>query len=166
LTAYRRPQQIYAAGQQVSRQLGGSLGRASVLLADDHRAVCESVAALLESDFDVLGTVSNGVEMLAEAQRLRPDAVVTDISMPVLDGIEAVKQLRSNNSEARVVFLTVHDSPEFVEACLAVGALGYVVKRRLTSDLIPAIHEVLAGHRFVSPVLHYPDEPTQQERPV
>lgn len=149
--------------QQASRQLGGSLGRASLLLADDHRAVCESVAALLELDFEVLGTVSNGEEMLAEARRLNPDVVITDISMPVLDGIAAVKQLRANNSDAKVIFLTIHDDPEFVEACLAIGALGYVVKRRLTSDLIPAIHEVLAGHRFISPGLHYPDEDQQKE---
>jgi DNA-binding NarL/FixJ family response regulator len=140
------------------------LGRASVLLADDHRAVCESVAALLESDFDVLGTVSNGVEMLAEAQRLRPDVVVTDISMPVLDGIEAAKQLRAKNAEARIVFLTVHDRPEFVRACLATGALGYVVKRRLTSDLVTAIEEALAGRRFISPALNFPDGAPRQER--
>ena len=139
------------------------MGRASVLLADDHRAVCESVAALLELDFDVLGTVSNGKEMLAEAQRLRPDIVVTDISMPVLDGIEATKQLRASNSEAKVIFLTVHDRPEFVKACLATGALGYVVKRRLTTDLIPAIHEALAGHRFVSSVLQFPVDSDRQE---
>ena len=134
------------------------MGRASVLLVDDHRAVCESVAALLELDFDVLGTVSNGKEMIAEAQRLRPDIVVTDISMPVLDGIEATKQLRASNSEAKVIFLTVHDRPEFVKACLATGALGYVVKRRLTTDLISAIDEVLAGRRFISPTLHFQDD--------
>lgn len=142
------------------------MGRVRVLLADDHRAFCESVAALLELDFEVLGTVSNGAEMLAEAQRLKPDLVVIDISMPVLDGIEAARQLRASNSQAKVVFLTVHDGPEFVRACLATGALGYVVKRRLTTDLIPAIQEVLAGHRFLSPVLHYPVESEQREKSV
>ncbi|HZD32072.1 MAG TPA: response regulator transcription factor [Candidatus Angelobacter sp.] len=140
------------------------MGRVRVLLADDHRAICESVAALLEPDFEVLGTVSNGAEMLAEAQRLQPDVVVTDISMPVLDGIEAARQLLAKNPTAKVVFLTVHDRVEFVSACLAAGALGYVVKSRLTTDLVPAIHEAVAGRRFISPVLHYTDESQEKER--
>jgi DNA-binding NarL/FixJ family response regulator len=135
-----------------------------VLLADDHRAVCDSVATLLEPDFDVLGTVSNGAEMLTEARRLNPDVVITDISMPVLDGLEAARQLRAKNSEAKVIFLTVHDRPEFVKACLALGAVGYVLKRRLTTDLIPAIQAALEGRRFISPTLNYPDETSQKER--
>ena len=142
------------------------MNRIRVLLADDHRAFRESLAALLELDFEVLGTVSNGAEMLAEAQRLQPDVVVTDISMPVLDGIEAAMQLRASKAEAQVVFLTVHDGPEFVRACLATGALGYVVKRRLTTDLIFAIHEVLAGRRFISPALRFQDEHPQKEGSV
>ena len=129
-----------------------------MLLADDHRAICENVTALLEFDFDVVGTVPNGQELLVEAEKLRPDVVVTDISMPVLGGIEAATQLHTSNSTAKVVFLTIHDEPEFVHACLAAGALGYVAKRRLTTDLIPAIYEALAGHQFISPVLNYTDE--------
>ncbi len=104
--------------------------------------------------------------MLVEAQRLQPDVVVTDISMPVLDGIEAAKQLRAKNAQTRIVFLTVHDRPEFVKACLATGALGYVVKRRLTTDLITAIDEALAGRSFISPTLHFPDETPRQKRPA
>ena len=71
------------------------MGRTSILLADDHPAVCESVAALLESDFDVVGTVTNGRDLLTEAKRLQPDVVVSDISMPVLDGIAAATRLRA-----------------------------------------------------------------------
>lgn len=138
------------------------MGRARVLLADDHRAVCESVAALLEPDCDVLGTVSDGERMLAEALRLHPDIVVTDLSMPVLDGREATKQLRAIDADAKVIFLTVHDSPEIVKACLATGAMGYVVKKRLTTDLILAIQEVLAGRRFISPVLQFTDDSPRQ----
>ena len=139
------------------------MNRARVLLADDHRAVCESVASLLESDFDVVGSVSNGQDLLVEAERLHPDVVVTDIAMPELDGIEAATQLRASNSKAKVLFLTIHGDGEFVRAGLAAGALGYVVKSRLTTDLIPAIHEVVAGHRFISPVLHYQDEQPGKE---
>ena len=84
--------------------------------------------------------------------------------MPLLDGIAAATQLHASNSTAKVVFLTIHDLPEFVHAGLAAGALGYVVKSRLTTDLIPAIYEVLAGHQFISPVLHYPDESQGQEK--
>ena len=139
------------------------MNRARVLLADDHRAVCESVASLLESDFDVVGSVPNGQELLIEAERLHPDVVVTDISMPVLDGIEAARQLSVSQPDAKVVFLTVHDGAEFVRACLAAGAIGYVVKSRLTTDLIPAIHEILAGHQFISPTLHIPDALRRKE---
>lgn len=133
------------------------MNRARVLLADDHRVVRESVAALLDSDFDVVAIVGNGQELLVETKRLQPDVVVTDISMPLLDGLEAARQLRASNCTARVIFLTVHDQAEFVRAALAAGALGYVIKSRLTADLIPAIYAILGGNRFISPALHFPD---------
>ena len=139
------------------------MNRARILLADDHSAVCESVASLLESDFDVVGTAANGRDLLTEAERLQPDVVVTDISMPLLDGIEAATQLRASNSPAKVIFLTVHVGAQIVRAGLAAGALGYVVKSRLTTDLIPAIHEILAGHQFISPTLHIPDASRRKE---
>lgn len=139
------------------------MGRARVLIADDHRIVCESVAELLQSDFDVEGLFSNGQELLSAAQRLQPDVVVSDISMPVLDGIEAATQLRASGSTAKIVFLTVHDRSEFVRACLAAGAQGYVLKSYLAADLIPAIHAVLAGQRFISPALNFPGESKQKK---
>ena len=139
------------------------MNRARVLLADDHGAVCESVASLLELDFDVVGTAANGLELLTKAERLHPDVIVTDISMPMLDGIEAATQLRASNSPAKVIFLTVHDGTQIVRAGLAAGALGYVIKSRLTTDLIPAIHEVVAGHRFISPSLHFLDTNSTEE---
>jgi DNA-binding NarL/FixJ family response regulator len=111
------------------------------------------VAALLEDEFDVVGAVANGKEMLMEAHRLKPDVVVLDISMPLLDGIEAAIQLSATDSKAKVVFLSVQDDPLFVRRGLAAGALGYVVKSRLSTDLITAIHEALAGHQFISPAL-------------
>jgi DNA-binding NarL/FixJ family response regulator len=124
-------------------------------LADDHRAVRESVAALLEDDFDVVGVVANGKEMLTEARRLDPDVVVLDISMPLLDGIEAAIQLSASDSKAKIVFLTVNDDLLFVRAAITAGALGYVVKSHLIKDLITAIREVLAGNQFISPSLQY-----------
>ncbi len=129
------------------------MNRPRVLLADDHTSVVERVSALLQPDFEVVGTVSTGRELLSESARLHPDVIVVDISMPELSGIEAVHELRSSGSTAKVVFLTVQTRVEFVHACLAEGALGYVTKSRLATDLIPAIQDALSGHRFISPPL-------------
>jgi DNA-binding NarL/FixJ family response regulator len=82
---------------------------------------------------------------------LQPDVIITDISMPILNGIEAAKQLKESGSPAKVVFLTVHSDPDFVRACLNAGASGYLVKLRMATDLLPAIREALAGRIFLSP---------------
>lgn len=125
--------------------------QARILLADDHAPIIERVTILLEPGFDVVGSVDNGTDLVSEAARLQPDLIVLDISMPGLTGIQAAQELRQAGSKAKLVFLTVHERVEFVRACLAEGALGYVVKSRLAVDLIPAIHEALAGRRFISP---------------
>jgi len=104
----------------------------------------------LQSTFDVVSVAHNGRQMVEEAMRLNPDIIVADILMPELDGIEAAHRLREMGAKASVVFLTIHESPEFVEACLAEGALGYVVKSRMKRDLIPAIDAALSGRCFVS----------------
>jgi DNA-binding NarL/FixJ family response regulator len=122
-----------------------------VLLADDHGPIIERVRSILQSGFDVVGSVNNGRDLVSEAARLRPDVIVLDISMPGMTGIEAAQELREAKSTAKLIFLTVHERVEFVRACLAEGALGYVVKSRLAVDLLPAIHEALAGRRFISP---------------
>ena len=122
-----------------------------VLLADDHDPIIERVRSLLQSGFDVIGSVNNGRDLVSEAARLQPDLIVLDISMPGLTGIEAAQELREAKSTAKLIFLTVHERVEFVRACLAEGALGYVVKSRLAVDLLPAIREALAGRRFISP---------------
>jgi len=127
------------------------LNRPRVLLADDHSAVTERVSALLRANFEVVGTVTNGRDLLFESARLHPDVIVMDISMPELSGIEAAHELRCLGSSARVVFLTVQKRVEFVRACFAEGALGYVIKSRLATDLIPAIQDALSGHFFISP---------------
>lgn len=122
-----------------------------ILLADDHGPMIERVRTLLQSDFEIVGDVDNGLELVSEAGRLEPDLIVLDISMPGLSGIEAVHELREAGSAARFVFLTVHERVEFVHACLSEGAFGYVVKSRITLDLVPAIVDALAGRRFISP---------------
>lgn len=124
--------------------------RPRILIGDDHQLVLERVAALLRSDFEIIGTARNGRELVAEAMRLEPDVVVADISMPEVDGIQAAYQLRERGSKAKLVFLTIHVEDEFVKACFAEGALGYVIKARMRSDLIPAIYAALSNQSFIS----------------
>ena len=126
--------------------------RQRVLLADDYEDFLVVTAQLLEPEFDVVQTVGDGQALLAAAARLDPDVVVLDISMPVLNGLEAARQLKAKASRAKIVFLTVHRDPDYIRAALAAGALGYVVKCRLASDLLLALREVLAGRSFVSPL--------------
>ena len=127
------------------------MDRVRVLLADDHAAFLAAAARILESEYDVVAAVADGRAVLDAAARLEPDILVLDISMPVLNGIEAARRLLAAGSGAKVVFVTVHEDPDSVRAALAAGAQGYVVKCRLVSDLPSALREALAGRSFVSP---------------
>jgi DNA-binding NarL/FixJ family response regulator len=129
------------------------LSRARVLLVDDHSVMLDRVGGLLSSSFEVVGAVTNGQEMISAGIRLNPDVIVTDITMPGLTGIEAAQQLREAGSRARFVFLTIHIEHEFVDACVSQGALGYVVKSHMKTDLIPAIKAALTGRTFISPLV-------------
>jgi DNA-binding NarL/FixJ family response regulator len=110
-------------------------------------------AAALAGECCVVGSVSDGCELLAEAERLHPDIIVLDITMPRLDGIEAARQIQHSQRPARLVFLTVHEDADFAQAALDAGGLGYVVKARLASDLLSAIRAALGDRRFVSPTI-------------
>jgi DNA-binding NarL/FixJ family response regulator len=121
-----------------------------VLLADDHRGFVDVVQSLLKADVDVVGSVDNGESLFEAAMKLHPDVIVTDISMPKLGGIEAVHRLRELDCSSKVVFLTVHSDPDFVEAALETGALGYVLKTSIATDLMFAIRAAIAGRVFVS----------------
>jgi DNA-binding NarL/FixJ family response regulator len=122
-------------------------------LADDHPEVVEDIRALVEPEFDVVATVGDGNALVAAAETIGFDVIVTDIAMPGLNGIAAAAQILRNNPAARIVFVTVHNQPELVEKGLAIGALGYVLKLRAGDDLVPAIHAVLRGQRHLSPTL-------------
>jgi DNA-binding NarL/FixJ family response regulator len=128
------------------------LRKMRILLADDHRGLLEVTRGLLESTFDVVGCVEDGESLLEAAGKLQPDVIVTDISMPKLNGIEAANRLRKLGSSAKIVFLTVHADPDFVQAALKTGALAYVWKFRINTELLIAIEEALAGRIFVSPL--------------
>jgi DNA-binding NarL/FixJ family response regulator len=99
------------------------------------------------------------------AMRIHPDVIVTDISMPILNGIEACKQLRALGCEAKIIFLTAHSDIDFVRTCLDAGALGYVVKSRMATDLKRAVQEVLAGRIFISSSLRDGEHPFLPEVP-
>lgn len=125
-----------------------------ILLADDQAEMLQSINLVLSEDFMIVGTVEDGKSAVELATSLRPDVLVLDISMPVLNGIEAASRLKELGSRARIIFLTVHADPEFVEAALSAGALGYVLKGFLVTDLIPAIWTVMQDHIFISPAMH------------
>ncbi|MFZ0312037.1 MAG: response regulator transcription factor [Candidatus Korobacteraceae bacterium] len=131
-----------------------SENRLRVLLADDHPLVLERVMALLQSTFEVVGVAHDGLEMVDKAMRLSPDIIVADISMPELDGIQAAHRLQEMGAKVPIVFLTIHESPQFLEACLAEGALGFVLKSQMRADLIPAVNAALSGQCFVSSRRH------------
>ena len=129
------------------------MDRIRVLLADDHEAMLERVAGLLKTECDVVGTATDGQQALEAARDLKPDVLVIDISMPVMNGIETAHHLKEAGVEVRIVFLTMHDDPDFAREALEAGALGYVIKPRIASDLVAAIREAYAGRLFLSPTL-------------
>lgn len=124
-----------------------------MLLADDHPAMLAMAAAALAGEFQVVGTVPDGVELLAAAAQLGPDVIVLDITMPRLDGLEAARQLQRIHPQIKLVFLSVHTDGDFARSAFEAGALGYSVKVRLASDLLPAVRAALAGRRFLSPTV-------------
>ncbi len=121
-----------------------------VLLADDHPRILSRLTDLLEPEFKIIAVVGDGQSLFETAKSLQPDLIITDISMPVLSGIEAVRKIIQSTPQTKIIFLTVHTDPDYVREALELGAVGYVVKSRLVSDLQPAIDEVLKGRTYVS----------------
>jgi DNA-binding NarL/FixJ family response regulator len=124
-----------------------------VLLADDHKIVLDGLRSLLEDDFELVGTVEDGRALVSAAEQLRPDVIVVDVSMPLLNGIEAVRQIKEHNPRIHVVFLTMHPDVTYAVRAFEVGASGYVLKHSAASDLITAIREAHRGRTYVSPVI-------------
>lgn len=122
-----------------------------MFLADDNEEILERVVQVLANEFDVVGAVFDGQALLAAAARLQLDVVVLDISMPVLNGLEAAKSLHQSGSSTKIVFLTVNTDREVIRAALETSAMGYVAKAHMHKDLVPAIKAALAGVSFVSP---------------
>jgi DNA-binding NarL/FixJ family response regulator len=126
------------------------MGKIRVLLADDHVAMLDGIRAVLGEEFDIVGTANNGRDALVEVRRLDPDVLVLDISMPILNGLQTASELKSFHHRAKVVFLTVHEDPDFVAAAFAAGASAYVIKSDISTDLVPAIRDAMEGRRYIS----------------
>jgi DNA-binding NarL/FixJ family response regulator len=129
------------------------------LVADDHAEVLMSVVRLLSKNYDVVGTVNDGRALLEAAGTMEPDVLILDVSMPIITGIEAARILKKTGSKAKIVFLTVHNDPDFVRTAREAGALGYVLKQKMTTDLPEAIKQALVGECFTSSSVHrLPDD--------
>jgi DNA-binding NarL/FixJ family response regulator len=124
-----------------------------VLLADDHRIVLEGLRGLLEPEFEIVGAVEDGRTLVAEARRLRPDLVVADISMPELNGIDAVRQIKKHDEGIRVVFLTMHADVGYAASAFEAGASGFVLKHSAPQELITALRDAMRGRTYVTPII-------------
>jgi DNA-binding NarL/FixJ family response regulator len=125
-----------------------------LLIAEDNIGIRAKVVSTLEVEYSIVGAVGDGQELLDVESTCKPDVIILDISMPTMNGIEAATRLRQRGSTAKIVFLTVHEEPDFLKAATAVGALGYVIKSRLANDLRFAVNEAMAGRRFISPSIN------------
>jgi DNA-binding NarL/FixJ family response regulator len=145
--------------------------RARILLADDHKIVAEGLHGLLEPEFEVVGIVEDGRALVARAKALAPDVIVADITMPLLNGIEAVLQLKKAEVAAKVVFLTMHQDATYAARAFEIGASGFVLKHSAPSELVTAIREALAGRTYVTPLIAkevmqaYRDGAARQQEP-
>jgi DNA-binding NarL/FixJ family response regulator len=137
----------------VSRVLateGITVDRIRVVLADDHREVIAKIRGILGDEFEIIEAAENGKRAVSAVLELDPDVFVTDISMPLLNGLQAARSIQKTNSRVKIIFLTIHEDRDFIAAAFSAGATGYVTKRRLSTDLVFAIEEALKGHTFVS----------------
>lgn len=127
--------------------------RPTVVLADDHAPVLAHVARALTADYDVVGCFADGASLVDAAERMAPDLVVVDIAMPELDGLSALRALRARGCKSALVVLTVHEEADLAADAMRSGALGFVVKNRIATDLLPALRAAREGRPFVSPTV-------------
>jgi len=135
-----------------------------VFLAEDQEEMRHTIVQILCEDFQIVGTTETGAGVLDLPPNLVPDVFVLDISMPVVTGIEAALRLREKDSRAKIIFLTVHEDPDFVANAMAVGAAGYVFKPCMATDLGPAIRKAMEGSTFISSSIHWPLYPAHDNK--
>jgi len=124
-----------------------------IFLVDDNGDMLRDLREELSAEFEIAGTAENGEEAVREVLRLDPDILVLDITMPVMNGLQVASMLRERHPRTKILFLTIHEEPEYISAAFSAGAWGYVTKRRLANDLPLAIREVFGGRNFLSPSL-------------
>ena len=124
-----------------------------VLLADDHKIVLEGLRSLLQSEFEIVGEVEDGRTLVSEAERLRPDLVVADISMPNLNGIDAARRIKKIDKRIRIVFLTMHADVTYAAGAFEAGASGFVLKHSAPQELVSAMREAMKGQTYVTPMI-------------
>ncbi len=129
------------------------MSRPRILIADDHPVLAEGLRGLLEPEFEVVDVVADGRELLSAARRHRPDVIVTDITMPSLNGIEAAAQLRDSGVSAKVVFLTMHHDVAYARRAMEAGAAGFLLKHSLASEVTTAVRQVLLGRIYITPMI-------------
>ena len=129
------------------------MNRPRVLLADDHTMFSQGLQSLLEDDFDLVGAVADGEALVEAARRLNPDVIIVDISMPVMNGLDAVRQLKKDGATAKIVFLTMHADDRLLAEAFRCGGSGYVLKQSAGEELITGIGKVLAGQKYVTPLI-------------
>ncbi len=125
--------------------------RARIVLADDHTLVAEACRNLLEPEFEVVGVVANGRALIQSAAELRPDVVISDIAMPLLNGLDACEQVQELVPDVCIVYLTMNPSAELAAEALRRGASGYLLKTSAASELVLAVRTALDGHLYISP---------------
>lgn len=128
-----------------------AVDRVRVVIADDHDASLSVFTRMLQREFDVIGTAINGKDAVAAVGALKPDIVVLDIEMPVMDGLAAARTLIDSGCLTRIIFLTVHADPDYIQAAMKMGAAGYVLKSRATLELPLAVRMVMRGESFITP---------------
>ncbi len=138
--------------------------RPNLLIADDHAVFLEALKCWLEKRYLVTGTVRDGRSLLAEAVRLRPDVIIIDIGLPLLNGLDAARRIRKNLPNVRIVFLTMYEDANLAAAALELGHAGFVLKHSAVSELVTAIDEVWRGNTYVSPKLRSRDWEEQRFR--
>jgi DNA-binding NarL/FixJ family response regulator len=129
------------------------MSKPRILIADDHQILAEGLRSLLVPEYEVVGVVADGRELVAAARKHRPDVIVADITMPSLNGIEAAAQLRDIGVKAKVVFLTMHRDVAYARLAMEAGAVGFVLKHSAASELLTAVREALQGRTYVTPLI-------------
>lgn len=131
--------------------------RPRLLIADDHAIFSDALRSYLEKNFEVIGQVPDGRALLDEAERLRPDLVIVDVGMPVLNGLDAARRVKENNPKVKFIFLTMQDDPHLAAAALQLGSVAFVLKHSAGAELLKAIDEVMRGHSYISPRMRSED---------